>query len=81
VVEIKGNEELHEPSEENRKKNDYAVEHFERVNQHLEEEGSSIRYKFNFLTPNSFTKYFQYLRDGQILSYTSELDIMLADNE
>jgi type III restriction enzyme len=81
VVEIKGNEELHEPSEENRKKNEYAIEHFERVNRHLEEEDSPIRYKFNFLTPISFTKYFQYLRDGQIMSYTSELDIKLAENE
>ncbi len=80
VVEIKGNEELLDPSEENKKKNEYAVAHFERINKHLEEEeGIPLRYKFNFLTPNNFGKYFQYLREGQIPSYTSELDIKLTE--
>jgi type III restriction enzyme len=79
VVEIKGTEELIDPSEENRKKNEYAIAHFERVNKHLEEQNNSLRYKFNFLTPNNYSKYFQYLREGQILSYNSELDIRLTE--
>lgn len=81
VVEIKGNEELSDPQEENRKKYEFSVKHFNRVNEHLEQEGSPIRYKFNFLTPNNYTKYFQFLRDGQILNYTSELDIKLAETD
>ncbi len=79
VVEIKGDEELKEPSEENRKKNEYAVAHFERVNQHLEQEGSPIQYKFNFLTPTNFNTYFQYLREGRIADYRSELDVKLSE--
>ena len=81
VVEIKGEEELREPSEENRKKNEYAVDHFERVSEHLEQEGSPIRYKFNFLTENNFNPYFQYLREGRIVAYRSELDVKLVESE
>lgn len=79
VVEIKGNEELGGPTDENRKKNEYALAHFERVNKHLEEQDSPVRYKFNFLTPNNYSKYFTYLREGQIQSYISELDIKLKE--
>ena len=80
VVEVKGDEELNEPSEENRKKNEYALAHFDRVNQNLEEQGSNIQYKFTFLTPRSFNTFFQYLRDGQIMNFRSELDIALITN-
>jgi type III restriction enzyme len=80
VVEIKHDDELKDPSEENRKKNEYAVDHFERVNQHLKEAGSSIRYKFDFLTPKNFGTYFQYLREGRIADYRSELDVKLAED-
>jgi type III restriction enzyme len=81
VVEIKGNEELADPSEENRKKNEYAVAHFKRLNDELEKAGNPIRYKFNFLTPASFSAYFKYLRDGHIMDYLSTLDIKLAEDE
>jgi type III restriction enzyme len=81
VIEIKGNEELADPSEENRKKNEYAVAHFKRLNTELEQAGSPIRYKFNFLTPTSYNAYFKYLRDGHIMDYVSELDIKLAEDE
>lgn len=81
VVEIKGNEELAEPSDENRGKNKYAVAHFIRVNKYLEQRNSPLRYKFNFLTPSNFSTYFQYLRDGLIQSYTSELDVKLLEVE
>ena len=79
VVEIKGDEELNDPSEENRKKNEYAVAHFERVNAHLQEEGSPIRYKFTFLTERGFNKLFQSLRDGKIAGFRSDLDVKLAE--
>jgi type III restriction enzyme len=81
VVEIKGDEELREPSEENRKKNEYALAHFKRVNEHLEEEGNRCRYKFNFLTERNFNAFFQALRDGNAANYRSELDVRLAESE
>jgi len=80
VVEIKGDEELSDPSEENRKKNEYALAHFQRVNEHLAEEGSPLRYRFNFLTPRSFNVFFQSLRDGTIATFRSALDVKLSED-
>lgn len=81
VVEIKGDEELTEPSEENRKKAEYATAHFERVNQLLEEKGEATRYKFTFLTPQSFTAFFTFLREGRIEEFRSDLDVRLAEGD
>jgi type III restriction enzyme len=78
VVEIKGDEELRDPSVENRKKAEYAAAHFERLNQQLAGRGEAMRYCFNFVTPKNFGAYFQYLRDGNLPSYRSELDVRLA---
>jgi len=77
VVEIKGKEELAEISEENKRKNEYALLHFKRINEYLAKEKSPVRYKFNFLTPDSFNKYFQSLREGKIETFQSELDVKL----
>jgi len=79
VVEVKDDAEKREPSEENRKKNEYALAHFDRLNVRMTELGSPTRYKFNFLTPENFGRYFQYLRNGQIEDYESELDVKLAE--
>jgi type III restriction enzyme len=79
VIEIKGDEELREPSEENRKKNEYAVAHFKRVNEHLEEEGNPLRYKFHFLTPRNFNTFFQELREGRVVNFRSDLDVKLLE--
>jgi type III restriction enzyme len=79
VVEIKYDDELREPSEENRKKNEYAIAHFGRVNKHLEDASSPIRYKFNFLTPKDIDTYFQWLREERIAAFRSELDVKLAE--
>jgi type III restriction enzyme len=81
VVEIKHDDELHDPSEENRKKNEWAVAHFERVNEHLEDAGSPIHYKFTFLTPKNIDTFFQWLREGRIAAFRSELDVVLAQQE
>jgi len=78
VVEIKDDGELRDPSEENRKKNEYAIEHFKRVNKHLEEADSLIRYQFTFLTPKNIDTFFQWLREGRIAAFRSELDVALA---
>lgn len=77
VIEIKENEEVSDPAEENRKKNEYAITHFKRVNKYLKQAGSEVLYKFNFLTPSDFGKYFQSLRDGNIADYKSSLDVEL----
>jgi type III restriction enzyme len=81
VVEIKGDEELREPSDENKKKNEYALAHFERVNDNLKKEDSPVRYKFTFLTERSFNIFFQSLREGKIKTFKSELDVKLAEEQ
>lgn len=77
VVEIKGNEEIGDPAPENRKKNEYALAHFGRVNAYLKKKKSALNYKFNFLTPDDFNKYFQSIRDGSVAQFHSALDIEL----
>ena len=78
VVEIKDDDEISEPSVENKKKNEYAVEHFIRLNEHLHEKDENINYKFNFLTPLNYGRFFQSLRDGNIRDFRSELDVALS---
>ena len=80
VVEIKGDEELRDPSEENRKKAEYANAHFHRLNLQLSKQPGATHYCFNFLTPRNFGAYFQYLRDGNLPNYRSELDVKLAED-
>lgn len=79
VVEVKGDEEIADPADENRKKNEYALAHFDRINRYLESEQSDLRYKFNFITERSFNKFFQSLRDGDIINFRSELDVRLVN--
>jgi type III restriction enzyme len=78
VIEVKGNEDLVFPTEENRKKNEYALSHFDRVNEYLKQQGLPTRYKFTFLTESSFTQFFQSLRDETLDKFRSELDVKLA---
>ena len=80
IVEVKSNEEIKDPSEENRKKFEYADRHFNQLNKYMEDEGLDLRYHFNFLTPSDFNKYFQYLRDGNITDFVSELDVRLVED-
>jgi type III restriction enzyme len=74
VVEIKADEELKNPSEENRAKFKAATEHFATVNQMAEEH----EYRFNFLTPIDYDAFFQFLRDGRS-PYISSLDAVLSN--
>ena len=78
VVEIKGDEELLVVSEENRKKNEYALAHFKRINDHLKAEGKPDQYHLTFLTESGFTKFFQALREKRLADFRSELDVKLA---
>lgn len=77
VAEVKDDDEIAEPSEENVKKNEYAQRHFSLVNAHLEAIGSDTRYKFTFISPRDFDGFFQYLCDGRITLFRSELDLAL----
>lgn len=77
VVEIKDDDEISEPSIENKKKNEYALHHFERINAYLQKNKKSVSYKFNFLTPVDFNGYFQNIRDGKIANFRSVLDVEL----
>ena len=76
VIEIKGDEEIAEPSRENRGKYKYARQHFETLNQ----QQSECTYLFHFLTPRDYDKFFKFLRDGNYASFVSELDAELEGN-
>lgn len=78
VVEIKDDGEISDPSPENQKKYEYATEHFNRLNTWLAEEGFSVRYQFNFLTPKDYNKFFQQMRNDDLKGFRSELDVALS---
>ncbi|MGQ0503707.1 MAG: DEAD/DEAH box helicase [Myxococcaceae bacterium] len=78
VVEVKGDEELSDPSVESRRKHEYALAHFQRVNSWLEKSGNETRYQLNFLTPKSFNAFFQKMRAGDLVGFRSELDVILG---
>lgn len=75
VVEIKGDDEIDEPSDENRAKFAAASAHFSALNEML----GSERYTFHFLTPRDYDTFFQFLREGRA-GYSSALDAELASN-
>lgn len=77
VVEIKGDEEIADPSPENLKKYEYAQDHFRRLNAWLEKEGIANRYQFNFLTSKDYNKFFQKMRNNDLNGFRSELDVAL----
>lgn len=77
---MKDDEELREASDENRKKAEYSIAHFDRLNALLRERGRSTQYLFKFLTPKSFNAFFASLRAGKIAEYRSDLDVKLAEN-
>ncbi|MCX5791928.1 MAG: DEAD/DEAH box helicase family protein [Elusimicrobia bacterium] len=79
VIEVKGDEELKDPLEENKKKNEDAIKHFDRVNEYLVNEKKTTKYKFSFLSPVSFNKFFQSLKQGSVAGFQSELDIRLKE--
>jgi type III restriction enzyme len=80
VVEIKGDEEISDPSPENIKKNEYTIAHFKRLNEWLEKEKNPIRYQFNFLTPKDYNRFFQQMRNNELLGFRSEIDVVLINS-
>jgi type III restriction enzyme len=78
VVEIKGDEEISDPSPENVKKHEFAVAHFQRLNEWLQRDEISMRYQFDMLTPRDYGKFFTKLREGELVGFRSELDVTMA---
>lgn len=77
VVEIKGDEEIDQPADENVAKSKYALKHFDLLNTFLKDEGSTAIYHFNMLTQKNFKTFFQMLRGGTAGTFRSELDVTL----
>lgn len=75
VIEIKGNEEIIEPSDENKGKFRAASQHFETLNSMQ----SEYEYHFHFLTKSDYDKFFKFLREKNY-SFVSKLDVALEDN-
>lgn len=78
MVEVKGDEEIADPSPENVKKHEFAAEHFKRLNEWLEKERISRRYQFNMLSPRDFNKFFQNMRNGELAGFRSKLDVAIS---
>lgn len=78
VIEIKSDK---DDSEENKAKYKYGKDHFERLNVLLSEQEIRTKYIFHFLSPNGYTEFFQYLRDGRLLEdqskFRCELELLL----
>lgn len=79
VVEIKDDSEIDDPSPENRKKFEYARDHFDRLNEWLRQRGVDATYQLNFLTPKSFNRFFILLRKEEARGFRSELDVRLSE--
>ncbi len=76
VIEIKEDDEINDPSPENKGKYRAAKLHFKTLN----ELQSETVYHFHFLAPSDYDMFFQALRDGKNTFVTSGLDVVLAEN-
>lgn len=72
VVEIKAD---NDDSDENKAKLRWTRQHFNDLNEELEKAGINQRYIFHFLSPNSYSEFFKYLRDGRLLKGVFRSDI------
>jgi len=76
VVETKGDEEIADPSPENKGKQRAAIAHFKLLN----ELQSERTYHFCFCTPKDYDLLFADLRDGNAMTFKSSLDVALEGN-
>lgn len=78
VVEIKADGDV---SDENIAKYKYAKQHFQDLNQSLQEANSMYQYIFHFLSPNNYIEFFEHLRNNKLINqqFTSALDKLLED--
>lgn len=59
-------------AKEHKAKYKFAKDHFERLNKNIK-----TKYFFTYLTPNDFDKFFEYLRQGKIEKFNSEINLAL----
>ena len=80
VVEIKADK---DDSDENKAKYKYALDHFKKLNDRLEEVKVYQKYIFHFLSPNNYQAFFEYLSDGRLFKgeFKSELEILLEKGQ
>ena len=82
VIEIKADK---DDCDENKAKYKYALEHFERLNEKLEEQSIKEKYIFHFLSPNGYTEFFDYLKNDTLLEgqdkFRCELENLLEEAE
>lgn len=80
VIEIKSDKDA---SDENKAKYKYAIEHFERLNHELKKLNINEKYIFHFLSPNGYTEFFEYLKNGTIFEgqerFRCELENLLEE--
>lgn len=74
VVEVKGNEEIDNPSSENRGKRAAAVSHFDCLNG-LQKDS---QYHCTFISPKDYDLFFDHLREGKGMTFQSSLDVALT---
>lgn len=72
VAEIKAD---NDDSDENKAKLRWARQHFIDLNKELERVGSNQKYIFHFLSPISYSEFFEYLRDGRLIKEMFRSDI------
>lgn len=76
VIEIKDDEEINDPSDQNKGKFHSAQKHFDTLN--LQQ--IACRYFFHFLTRRDYDTFFQFVREGNYEVFVSELDAVLKQN-
>ena len=81
VIEIKSDDDI---CEENKAKYKYALEHFEVLNYLLEKQHIKEKYIVHFLSPSSYTQFFEYLKSGILLEdqsiFRCDLENKLEEN-
>ena len=80
VVETKADDDV---SPENKAKQKYALLHFDNLNLELQKLNIGEVYHFHFLSPISYTVFFDHLRNGQLLEnkFKSDLEVKLDEAE
>jgi len=76
VIEIKDDEQVREPSEENKAKYKAARRHFETINA----QQSDAIYHFHFLAPVDYARFFTFLQKENY-DFVSALDVALGESE
>lgn len=80
VVEIKDDGEIQDPSPENIGKYKSAIEHFEIINKYIKSQKKNeemIDYKFTMLTPKNYDTFFESIKNNNIDTFKSELDVSI----